>query len=188
MDAFASPTVIPAQTGEVTDGAFLYFKPGMLGYNFNLKIEINAPLPDDRITQTEYLMKGNVSGYVSRRRVQKEGYQVEHPDDEDLQILIEEFDKFYRPIAMMKGLQRAGRLDELAEAAAQGLLPPELAQLAQVFASGPDNQAPANIAEIVGNPNGVQPAGQRPGIGEPAQPTVGATANAGPVAAVPAVR
>ena len=188
MDGFASTTVVPAQTGEVSDGAFLYFTPGMLGYNFNLKVEINAPLPDDRITQTEYLTKGNLGGYITRRRVQKEGYQVEHPDDEDSQILIEKFDQFYQPIAMMKGLQRAGRLDELAEAAAQGLLPPELAQLAMMFAAGPDGQAPPNIAEVVGNPNGVQPEGQQPGIGEPAQPTVGATANAGPVAPVAGVR
>lgn len=187
MDEFNSPTVVPAQTGEVTEGAFLYFTPGMLGFNYNLKVEINAPMPDDRITQTEYLTKGNLGGYITRRRVQKEGYQVEHPDDEDLQILIEKFDQFYQPIAMMKGLQRAGRLDELAEAAAQGLLPPELAQLAQMFAVGPDQQAPPNIAEVVGNPNGVMPAGQQPGLGEPAQPTVGATANAGPVAPTAAV-
>jgi len=187
MDEFNSPTVVPAQTGEVTEGAFLYFNPGDLGYNFNLKVEINAPMPDDRITQTEYLTKGNLGGYITRRRVQKEGYQVEHPDDEDSQILIEKFDQFYQPIAMMKGLQRAGRIDELAEAAQQGLLPPELAQLAQMFAVGPDGQKPPNIAEVVGNPNGVQPAGVRPGLGEPEQPTVGATANAGPVAPTAAV-
>jgi hypothetical protein len=116
--------------------------------------------------------------------VQKDGYLVDHPDQEDLQILLEKFDQMYQPIAMMKGIKRAGRMDELAEAAQMGLLPPELQHLMGMFSVGPDGQAPSNVAEIVGNPNGVQPAGQVPGIGEPGVPTTGATANAGPAAAV----
>lgn len=179
-DTMDSPMVVSAQTKDVTVGPYIYYAPGDLKDNLNLDVQINAPLPDDRITQTEYLAKGHALGFISRRRVQKDGYQVEQPDTEDWQIRLEKFNKFYEPIAMLKAIKRAGRMDELIEAAKQGILPPEIQQLAVAFSAGPDGQAPANVADIVGNPNGIQPVAQQPGLGEPAQPTVGATVNAVP--------
>jgi hypothetical protein len=180
----SSDVVVRVQTDETSIGAFISYKPGDSKGNRNLYVTIEAPLPSDQLQKTQWLTMGNQQGYVSRERVQREGYRIDKPGMEDDTIMLEQFDKMYRPFAMMKAIQRVGRMDEFIQMAQQGLLPPELVQLAQIFASGPDQQQPSQggtagmgPAAITGNPNGVL--SPTPGQGEPGQPTTGASANSG---------
>jgi len=170
-----SEVVVAVQQNEKSEGAYVSYRPNESRGTRNLEVRIEAPLPSDQISKTQWLAQGNQSGYISRDTVQREGYRVEQPEMEDQKILLEDFSKFYRPIEMMKALKRAGQIDELLAAAQQGLLPPALAQLALQFAAGPEGLSPASQGA---NPNGViVPV---PGLGEPATPTVGATQNASP--------
>lgn len=166
-----SEVVVPAILGETAESAFLTYKPGQSRGNQNLEVRIEAPLPSDQISKTQWMIAGMDRGLVSAERVQREGYRIEQPELENEKMRLETFRKFYEPIAMMRAVQRAGQMDQILEAARMGILPPQLAQLAEMFASGPEGLRPATA-----NPNGViQPA---PGLGQAGVPTTGASSNA----------
>lgn len=168
-----SEVVVHAQLDESTDKPFFFYRPGSSRGNENLEVRIDAPLPSDQIAKTQWLAAGNKQGYVSQERVQREGYRIAQPEMENEKIRLETFEQFYRPIAMMRAAARAGQIDRVLEAARAGLLPPQLAELALRFATGPDGLQPRQPGE---NPNQViQP---QPGLGEPVEPTTGATSNA----------
>lgn len=165
-DVMESPIVVRAQTKESTVGQFLSYKPGFSRGNENLEVRIEAPLPSDQIAKTQFLIVGNEKGYITRERVQREGYRVDQPELEDEKSRIERFKQFYEPIAMLRAMQRSGQMDQVLEAARAGVLPPAIQQLALSFAAGPDGQQ----AQPGANPNGVIQAA--PGLGEPGVPTV----------------
>ena len=167
-----SDVVVHAQLDESTEKPFFFYKPGSSRGNENLDIRIDAPLPSNQIALTQWLIALNKQGYVSKERVQREGARVEQPEMENEKIRLETFAQFYEPIAMMRAAARAGQIDRVLEAARAGLLPPQIAQLALRFASGPDGLQP----QPGENPNGV--IAPQPGLGEPAEPTTGATSNA----------
>lgn len=173
-----SPVVVHIQGVESTKTAFAQYKPGFSRGNHNLEIKIDAPIPSDKIQRAQFLIAGNERGYIARERVQREAYDVENPAQEDEKIDLDVFRQFYRPISIIKAMKRAGRFDEVMEAASAGALPPQLQEIALQFASGPDGQMPPVPGA---NPNGVIQA--QPGLGEPGVPTVGATQNAAPVVA-----
>jgi hypothetical protein len=168
-----SEVVVHAQLDESTEKPFFFYKPKSSRGNENLEVRIDAPLPSNQIALTQWLIAGNKQGYVSSERVQREGYQIDQPEMENEKIRLEKFGVFYEPIAMMRAAARAGQIDRVLEAARAGLLPPQIAQLALRFATGPDGQQPRAPGE---NPNGVIV--PQPGLGEPAEPTTGATSNA----------
>lgn len=166
-----SEVVVPVQQDERSEKPFVSYEPKSRKGNSNLEVRIDAPLPSDKIAITQWLSLGHQGGYVSRERVQREGYRVEQPELEDEKINLETFQEFYRPIGMLKAMQRAGQMNQVLEAARAGILPPQLANLALQFAAGPDGLQPTQ------NPNQIiQP---QPGLGEPAVPTAGGAANAG---------
>lgn len=183
---FESEVVVAVQQNEKSEGAWVSYRPKESKGSRNLEVQINAPLPSDQIQKTQWLMQGHATGYLSKERVQREGFLIEQPELENQKVLLDKFDEFYMPIAMMKALRRAGQVDELLQAAQSGLLPPELAALAAKFAAGPEGLAAAgqpvtggSALPVVGpNPNGV--IAPRPGLGQSGIPTVGATANAQP--------
>jgi len=168
-----SDVVVRAQLDESTDKPFFFYKPKSSRGNENLEVRIEAPLPSDQIAKTQWLVALNKQGYISKERVQREGPRVQQPEMENEKIRLEAFAEFYQPIAMMRAAARAGQIDRVLEAARAGLLPPQLAQLALRFAAGPEGLQPKEPGV---NPNGViQP---QPGLGEPVEPTTGATSNA----------
>lgn len=168
-----SDVVVHAQLDESTDRPFFFYKPKSSRGNENLEVRIEAPLPSDQIAKTQWLVALNKQGYISKERVQREGPRVQQPEMENEKIRLEAFEQFYQPIAMMRAAARAGQIDRVLEAARAGLLPPQLAELALRFAAGPEGLQPKEPGV---NPNGViQP---QPGLGEPVEPTTGATSNA----------
>ncbi len=166
-----SPVIVRAQTKESTVGQFLEYKPGFSRGNENLEVRIEAPLPSDQIAKTQFLIAGHTKGYITKERVQREGYRVDQPELEDEKSRIERFKQFYEPIAMLRAMQRSGQMDQVLEAARAGVLPPVIQQLALQFATGPDGAQPMPGA----NPNAVIQAA--PGLGEPGVPTVGGGTN-----------
>jgi hypothetical protein len=176
-----SELVVNMASDERTNATYSIYKPGFSKGNRNLEVRIEAPLPSDMIPKSEWLMKGHEAGFVSRERVQREGFQIEDSAAEDEKMLIEKFEKFYEPIAMLRAQKRAGQMDLVLEAVQAGLMPPEIEALVMAFATGPDGAQPANQmgpGAIAGNPNGVL--APQPGLGQSAVPTTGATANAKP--------
>ena len=168
-----SDVVVHAQLDESTDKPFFFYKPKSSRGNENLEVRIEAPLPSDQIAKTQWLVALNKQGYISKERVQREGPRVQQPEMENEKMRLERFELFYEPIAMMRAAARAGQIDRVLEAARAGLLPPQLAELALRFAAGPEGLQPKQPGE---NPNKViQP---QPGLGEPIEPTTGATSNA----------
>ncbi|KKL97675.1 hypothetical protein LCGC14_1832140, partial [marine sediment metagenome] len=171
-----SEVVVHAQIDESTESPFFFYKPKSSRGNENLDVRIDAPLPSDQIALTQWLIAGNKQGFVSKERVQREGFRIQQPEMENEKMRLETFQTFYEPIAMMRAMQRSGQIDKVLDAARAGLLPPAIAQLAAQFASGPEGLQPARQLGPGENPNGViQP---QPGLGEPSEPTTGATSNA----------
>lgn len=176
-----SEVVVNAETEAKATSTYAIYKPGASKGNRNLEVRIDAPLPSDIIPKSEWLMKGYVGGFVTKERVQREGFRVEDPDLEDEKRLVEDFKEMTKPLAMLRAQKRAGQFDLVIEAAQAGMLPPPLQQLAMAFATGPDGAVPTQRpqlgpAQIAGNPNGV--ISPQPGSGQSAVPTTGATVNA----------
>jgi len=183
-DRYLESEIVVNMTSDArTASTYAVYKPGFSKGNRNLEVRINAPMPSDIIPKSEWLMKGHAGGFVAKETVQREGFRIEDTALEDEKRLIEKFEQFYEPIAMLKAQKRAGQMDLVLEAAQAGLMPPEITNLVMAFASGPDGQQPApqlGPAAISGNPNGTL--APQPGLGQSAVPTTGATRNARPIA------
>ncbi|KKL20907.1 hypothetical protein LCGC14_2450770, partial [marine sediment metagenome] len=90
-----SEVVVHAQLDESTDKPFFFYKPKSSRGNENLDVRIDAPLPSDQISKTQWLVALNEKGYVSKERVQREGARVQQPEMENEKIRLERFQQSY---------------------------------------------------------------------------------------------
>ncbi len=71
------------------------------------------PLSDaNRIALRQSLMEGNQQGYVTRERVQRDGYGIDNPEEEDDQLMLESLEKQY-----------LGQIGQVIQAQVYGMMP-----------------------------------------------------------------
>lgn len=138
------------------------------GY-YGIEVELPAGAVSDKIMRGQFWAGMQQGGYVSRRRVQEEGLEIEHPEVEDRQILAEDLRKMLSPIALQVAFMRAGY-----EEIQQALVAEQIKQTGQL---------PEGLTEGGAQPPGLVGGMRVPGMGMATTPdmdSVGAAREAGP--------